>query len=307
MPAPTLVILAAGIGSRYGGLKQMEPVGPSGESIIDYSVYDALLAGFSRVVFVIKAEIEAAFRDRIGRTIEARCDTAYVMQRMEDLPPGLSVPAGRLKPWGTAHATLSCRHVVDGPFGVINADDFYGRGALRVLGDYLAGAGGPVRDYCVVAYPLEKTLSEHGPVARGICRVTKKGYLAEIRERTRIQRMDEQVCYSEDGERWIELPVGTVVSMNMWGFTPRVFRQLGHGFQQFLDRNREARERCEYYLPEAVGELVRGRRARVRVLPTDGAWYGVTYQADKPRVKEAIHNLVRQGLYPERLWQGQSR
>jgi acyl-CoA synthetase (AMP-forming)/AMP-acid ligase II len=192
---------------------------------------------------------------------------------------------------------------VDGPFAVINADDFYGRGALRVLGDYLAGAGGPVQDYGVVAYPLERTLSEHGPVARGICRVTKKGYLAEIRERTRIQRVGEQACYSEDGERWIELPVGTVVSMNMWGFTPRVFRQLEHGFQQFLDRNREALERCEYYLPEAVGELVRGKRARVRVLPTDEAWYGVTYQADKPRVREAIQSLVQQGLYPERLWQ----
>jgi NDP-sugar pyrophosphorylase family protein len=302
MPAPTLIILAAGIGSRYGGLKQMEPVGPSGESIIDYSVYDALLAGFGRVVLVIKEEIQAAFRERIGRTLEAQCDTAYVLQRMEDLPVDVAVPPGRLKPWGTAHATLCCRHAVDGPFAVINADDFYGRGALKVLGAYLADeAKGTVRDYCVVAYPLEKTLSEYGPVARGICRLTKKGTLAEIRERTRIQRVGDRTCYA-DGEQWVELAPGTQVSMNMWGLTPRVFPQLEGGFRRFLDRNRADLERCEYYLPEAVGELVRGRRARVRVLPTDETWYGVTYQQDKPQVKEAIQRMVRQGLYPERLW-----
>jgi len=304
MPAPTLVILAAGIGSRYGGLKQMEPVGSSGESIIDYSVFDALRAGFGRVVFVIKEEIQAAFRDRIGRKIEARCDTAYVLQRQEDVPAGMTVPPGRIKPWGTAHATLSCRHSVDSPFAVINADDFYGRGAFLALGGHLGGAaGGRVRAYCVVAYPLEKTLSEYGPVARGICEVTGHGYLAEIRERTRIQKIGEKACYSEDGERWIELPQDTHVSMNMWGFTPRVFPDLELGFQQFLDRNRETLERSEYYLPEAVGELVLGKQARVRVLLTDEAWYGVTYQRDKPRVKHAIHDLVRQGLYPERLWE----
>jgi hypothetical protein len=304
MRAPTLVILAAGIGRRFGGLKQMEPVGPSGESIIDYSVYDALLAGFGRVVFVIKEEIEAAFRDRIGRAIEAQCDTAYVLQRIEDLPPGLAVPPGRLKPWGTAHATLSCRHAVDGPFGVLNADDFYGRGALRLLGDYLAGADGPAPEYCMVAYPVEKTLSEHGPVARGICRVTKSGYLAEIWERTRIQRRGDRACYSEDGERWIELASGALASMNMWGFAPRVFTQLEVGFRRFLDANRANLERSEYYLPVAVGELVKEREARVRVLPTNETWHGVTYQQDKPRVKEAIHDLVQRGLYPERLWQG---
>ncbi len=305
MPAPTLVILAAGIGSRYGGLKQMEPMGPGGESIIDYSVYDALKAGFDRMVFVIKEEIQEAFRERIGRAIEARCDTAYVLQRMEDLPAGASVPAGRVKPWGTAHATLCCRDVVDRPFGVINADDFYGRGALQVLGRYLADeTRGPVRDYCVVAYPLEKTLSEHGPVARGICRVTKKGTLAEIWERTRIQRIGEKACYSEDGERWIELAQDTQVSMNMWGFAPRVFGELEAGFRRFLSRNRDNLERSEYYLPVAVGEMVRGKRARVWVLPTGETWFGVTYQQDKPMVKEAILRLVRQGLYPERLWEG---
>lgn len=303
MPAPTLVILAAGIGSRYGGLKQMEPVGPDGESIIDYSVYDALRAGFSRVVFVIKQEIEEAFRARIGRAIEARCDTAYVLQRLEDLPEGSTVPPGRVKPWGTAHATLCCRGVVDRPFGVINADDFYGRGALEVLGRYLADeTHGPLRDYCVVAYPLEKTLSEHGPVSRGVCRLNKKGTLAAIWERTRIERIDGRAHYSEDGRQWVELPPGTQVSMNMWGFAPQVFGELEAGFRRFLFRNRGNPERSEYYLPVAVGEMVRGRRARVWVLPTDETWFGVTYQQDKPKVKDAILALVRQGIYPARLW-----
>ena len=303
MAAPTLVILAAGIGSRYGGLKQMEPVGPGGESIIDYSVYDALRAGFGRVVFVIKDEIREAFRERIGRAVEARCDTAYVMQRIDDLPEGAAVPPGRVRPWGTAHATLCCRGVVEGPFGVINADDFYGRGALRVLGSYLADEShGPLHDYCVVAYPLVRTLSEHGPVARGICRVTKKGTLAEIWERTRIQRLGDQASYSEDGEHWIGLPPGTQVSMNMWGFAPRIFAQLEDGFRRFLVKNRGNLERSEYFLPIEVGNIVRGRRARVWVLPTDETWFGVTYQQDKPKAKEAILALVRQGLYPERLW-----
>jgi len=303
MPAPTLVILAAGIGSRYGGLKQMEPVGPGGESIIDYSVYDALKAGFGRVVFVIKKEIEEAFRERIGRAIEARCDTAYVLQRMEDLPAGSVVPPGRVKPWGTAHATLCCRGAVDGPFGVINADDFYGRGAFQVLGTYLADEShGPLHDHCVVAYPLLKTLSEHGPVARGICRVTREGTLAEIWERTRIQRVGGQACYSEDGNQWVELPPGTQVSMNMWGFAPRIFGELEAGFRRFLVRNRRNLERTEYYLPVEIGNIVRGRRARVWVLPTHETWFGVTYQQDKPKVKEAILGLVRQGLYPDRLW-----
>jgi hypothetical protein len=224
---------------------------------------------------------------------------------MEGLPAGASVPPGRVKPWGTAHATLCCRDVVGRPFGVINSDDFYGRGALQVLGNYLADeTRGPVRDYCVVAYPLKKTLSEHGPVARGICRVTKKGTLAEIWERTRIQRVGEQACYSEDGERWIELAHDVQVSMNMWGFAPRVFGDLEAGFRRFLSRNRGNLERSEYYLPVAVGEMVRAKRARVWVLPTGETWFGVTYQQDKPMVKDAILRLVRQGLYPERLWEG---
>lgn len=306
MPAPTLVILAAGIGSRYGGIKQIEPVGPGGESIIDYSVYDALRAGFDRVVFVIKQDIEEAFRARIGRAIEARCDTAYVLQSLEDLPAGAVVPPGRVKPWGTAHATLCCRDIVDRPFGVMNADDFYGRGALAVLGRYLADeTQGPIRDYCMVAYPLEKTLSEHGPVSRGVCRMNKKGTLAEIRERTRIARIDGRAHYSDDGGQWIELPSGTQVSMNIWGFAPRVFAMLEAGFRRFLVANRGNLERTEYYLPEAVGEIVRARRARVWALPTDETWFGVTYQQDKPKVRDAIRNLVRQGLYPERLWDDQ--
>jgi hypothetical protein len=300
---PTLVVLAAGIGSRYGGLKQMEPVGPSGEFIVDYSVYDALRAGFGGVVFVVREEIEQAFRQKIGRHVERWCETTYVFQRLDDLPPGFRLPPGREKPWGTAHATLSCRHVVQTPFAVINADDFYGHTAYRALGDHLNNAQDRdgVYDYCMVGYLLENTLSDYGHVARGVCTVDDSGYLQGIHERTRIEKFGTGARYTQEGETWTEMPGGTPVSMNAWGFTPSLFSELESRFRQLLDQKRGDNLLGEFYLSEAVGALVREGRATVKVLPSDEQWFGITYQQDKARVQQAIRDLVRQGVYPQNL------
>ncbi|MGD9317076.1 MAG: nucleotidyltransferase [Anaerolineae bacterium] len=303
MEKPTLIVLAAGIGSRYGGLKQLDPVGPSDELIIDYSVYDALAVGFGRVVFVIKDEIEDLFRERIGKKVEQRCDTRYVFQRL-DLPEGFEVPLNREKPWGTGQATLICKEMVDTPFAVINADDFYGRSAFQSLCDYLQGVqdGQGVHDYCVVGYRLENTLSEHGHVARGVCVVDAEGYLQEIHERTRIRKFGTTAKYTEDGQNWIEIPTESTVSMNMWGFTPSLFLELETMFPRFLRANWANRLKAEFYLPEAVGALLREGRVTVKVLPSDAQWYGITYREDRPRVEQAIRDMVRQGVYPEDLW-----
>ncbi|MBE0696591.1 MAG: nucleotidyltransferase, partial [Anaerolineaceae bacterium] len=223
----TLVVLAAGIGSRYGGLKQVDPVGPSGEMIIDYSIYDALRTGFDKVVFVISKAIEEVFHERVGQVIERQCQTAYVIQRLEDLPGGYSLPEGRVKPWGTAHATSASRSVVNSPFAVINADDYYGRGALIAVADWLRQTpevtGSGVANFCMVGYRLENTLTEHGHVARGVCTVDEQGYLRGVRELTHIEGDGGQARYTEDGATWHALPLDAVVSMNMWGFTPGLF------------------------------------------------------------------------------------
>jgi NDP-sugar pyrophosphorylase family protein len=302
---PTLVVLAAGIGSRYGGLKQIDPVGPSGEIILEYSIYDALNAGFGRVVFVISEAIEAVFRESVGRRIEKQCETAYVFQRLENLPEGFTLPRDRIKPWGTGHATLACRNAVDAPFAVINADDFYGRAAYRALGDYLRKAQDRdgLCDFCMVGYSLENTLSEHGHVTRGVCTVSEDGHLVEIHERMRIERSGQVARYTEDGKTWVELPRGTTVSMNIWGFTPSLFAELGIRFPQFLEKNSNNMQQAEFLLPVAVGELIKARRATVRVLSANARWFGVTYQEDKPRVKQAIQELIRRGTYPENLWE----
>jgi NDP-sugar pyrophosphorylase family protein len=304
MEKPTLVVLAAGIGSRYGGLKQFDPVGPGGELIIDYSIYDALKVGFGRVVFVIKDEIEEAFRERIGKKIEQRCDTRYVFQRLDDLPEGFEVPLDRRKPWGTGQATLSCKGVVDTPFAVINADDFYGRSAFQSLCSHLQGVqdGNGMHEYCMVGYRLENTLSEHGHVARGVCVVDADGYLQEIHERTRIEKFGESAKYTEDGQNWFEIPRGAPVSMNTWGFTPSLFLELDARFHWFLQASRANILKAEFFLPEVVGTLIQENRATVKVLSSDEQWFGITYQEDKPRVEKAILALIRQGVYPENLW-----
>ena len=309
MLKPTLVVMAAGMGSRYGGLKQIDPIGPSGEIVVDYSVYDALNAGFGRVVFVIKEEIEQVFRELVGKTIEKQCETVYVMQRVEDLPGGFDVPPGRQKPWGTGHATLSCRHVVHAPFAVINADDFYGRTSYQTICGYLENAQDRdgVRDYCMVGYVLKNTLTEYGHVARGVCTLNGDGSLTDVREYTRIKRFGEIVKFTEDGENWAEISDESIVSLNMWGFTPSLFPELEARFAQFLQESganahKANAHKAEYFLPNVVGNMVQEGKARVQVLPTNERWFGVTYRQDKPRVKRALQELIRRGVYPENLW-----
>ncbi len=302
----TLVVLAAGIGSRYGGLKQVDPVGPSGEMIIDYSVYDALRAGFDKVVFVISHAIEEVFRERVGRAIERHAPTEYVFQRLDDLPPGWTVPEGRVKPWGTAHATLTSRAAVNAPFAVINADDYYGRGALQSIADFLREGAekqetSPQR-YAMVGYRLENTLTEHGHVARGICSVDEQGFLAGVTELTHIERSDTGAHYTQDGATWHPLPLDATVSMNMWGFTPGLFPELQARFSGFLAASQANILKAEYFLPSVVNDMVAEGKATVQVLHTPERWYGMTYAQDRPVVKAAIHDLVSQGVYPERLW-----
>jgi hypothetical protein len=302
-----LVVLAAGIGSRYGGLKQMDPMGPSGEIIIDYSVYDALRAGFNKVVFVISKAIEDAFRERIGRTIEKQVDTTYAFQRIDDVPPGFVIPEGRKKPWGTAHAVLASRSSVASPFAAINADDFYGRSSYQSVADYLratVGQGG-IPDYCMVGYRVSNTLTEHGTVARAECQVDQDGYLITAIERTKIAHMGDGVAYTEDGEHWIPMPADTPVSMNIWGFTPAVYEDLDGEFPRFLEANMANIDRAEFYIPNFVTGLIHAGRARCKVLPTHEKWHGVTYADDKPQVKAALQALVDAGVYPARLWGGE--
>jgi hypothetical protein len=299
----TLVVMAAGIGSRYGGLKQVDPIGPNGEIIIHYSVYDALKAGFSRVVFVIRRDIETAFRETIGSEIERRADVAYVYQELTDLPSGFSLPAGRVKPWGTAHAVLCCKDVVTTSFAAINADDFYGAGAYRVLAGHLAKTQDRrgQRDYCMVGYVLSNTLSEHGHVARGVCQVTRDGYLRSIRELTHIEMLSDGIKYFDQPDQWAPLAADSPVSMNFWGFTLSLFDELEERFPRFLAQNME-NLKSEFLLPTFVGDLIREKRARVKVLPTDERWFGVTYQADRPRVQAAVRDLIARGRYPQNLW-----
>jgi len=305
MVKPILVVMAAGMGSRYGGLKQIDPMGPNGEIIMDYSIYDALNAGFGKVIFVIKKEIEETFREKIGNKIEKLIDTEYVFQRIEDLPKGFEVPEGRVKPWGTAHAVMSCRNVVDRPFAVINADDFYSRHSFQVLCDYLKDVNVKAEPYpfCMVGFRVENTLTEHGHVARGVCTIGEYGYLKEIHERTRIEKFGNAAKYTEDGNTWIEIPYGSMVSMNTWGFTPNLFKELDERFSKFLKSSKENILKAEFFIPSVVDELISEGKANVKVLPCKERWYGVTYQEDKPVVKQAIKDMIQAGIYPENLWE----
>ncbi len=302
----TLIVMAAGLGSRYGGIKQIEPVGPHGATLLDYAVYDALRAGFGKVVFVLNEAIAASFEERFGTTIARHCEVAYVIQRLTDIPVEFAVPPERKKPWGTGHAVLSCKRVVDGPFAVINADDFYGHAAFETLAGYLTHAEDQngFYNYCMVGYTLEHTITEHGHVSRGICEVDADGYLMHIRERIHIERRGAAIAYTEDGATWITLPNNTIVSMNIWGFTPSLFAELEQRFPIFLRDNVSALAKVEFFLPNIVGDLVQEERARVKVLHSDAQWFGVTYKEDRPRVQQAIRALIAQGIYPENLWQG---
>jgi hypothetical protein len=305
MSDPALIIMAAGIGSRYGGLKQVDPIGPNGEIVIDYALYDALHAGFGKIIFLIRRDIEEVFREKIGRKIERRADTAYVFQDLDNVPPGFVVPDERKKPWGTAHAVLCCKDVVNTPFAAINADDFYGRHAFETLCGYLSQSRDRdgLYDYSMVGYILGNTLSENGSVARGVCQVTPDGYLARVTERTRIEPRDGQVQYTENGTDWVSLPEDSTVSMNMWGFTPGFFAELEQRFPVFLAGNAGNILKAEFFLPTVVNQLLQEGKASVRVLPTSEKWFGVTYPQDRPTVQAAIRELVRQGVYPENLWE----
>lgn len=305
MKKPVLVIMAAGMGSRYGGLKQIDPVDEQGHIIIDFSIYDAKLAGFEKVIFIIKKEDEKDFREAIGERIEKVMDVAYVYQELNNIPEGYNVPKERVKPWGTAHAVLSCKNEIDGPFAVINADDYYGRGAFQKIYDYLVTHQDDEKyRYAMVGYQLENTLTENGHVARGICEIDKDGELLRVTERTRIEKGGDGAAYTEDeGATWVSLPERTIVSMNMWGFTAGFLKEIENGFEAFLQKGlQENPLKCEYFLPAVVSNLLDEDRAAVKVLTTEDKWYGVTYKEDKPMVEQAIKNLKKSGLYPGNLW-----
>lgn len=293
----TLVVLAAGRGSRYRGLKQVDEVGPSGEALMDYSLFDAVKAGFGRVVFVIRHDIEEQFRAHTGHGLGMAIPTEYAFQELSSVPGGFSVPAGRVKPWGTAHAILACRDVVKEPFAVINADDFYGRDAYRVIAEFLSRVEPRSGDYTMVGFSLNNTLSEHGPVSRGICAVDEKGYLRSIVERTRITKERGVVSVSMEDGTTGTLTGDERVSMNMWGFTPRVFEQLESEFSAFL-RVSGNDTGSEFYIPTAVDNLMKAGKATVKVLKTDARWFGITYPGDKAEVVANVKRLVGEGKYP---------
>jgi len=298
-----LIVLAAGMGSRYGGLKQIEPVGLNSELLIEYSIYDALSAGFRRVVFVIQKDQECSFRQLLAGKLEDRCEVSFVHQDLTDLPPGTVLPPGRQKPWGTGHAVLSCRNAVRGPFAVINADDFYGRGSYEQLVRFLGSAGDAIDEIALVGFDLKKTLTTHGTVSRGVCSVNANGFLVRIDERTQVSLQEDwPVFWDSDGVTHV-LPSDSVASMNMWAFPNDFLRELSERFAKFLkDRSTDA-VHDEFFLPGVVGDLMTENRARVRVLPTAEEWMGVTYREDIPRVREGIRTLIEGGIYPRKLWE----
>lgn len=305
MKKPVLVIMAAGMGSRYGGLKQMDPVDDNGHIIMDFSIYDAMRAGFEKVVFIIKKENEALFKECVGDRVAQRMQVEYVFQDIHNLPEGYSVPEGREKPWGTGHAVLSCLSVVDGPFAVINADDYYGKEAFQIIYDFLTSHQDNEKyQYTMVGYYLKNTLTENGHVARGVCTANAEGKLTGITERTRIEKHADGPAYTEDdGKTWTKLPEDTIVSMNMWGFTSGILQELNDRFACFLERNLPKNPlKCEYFLPFVVDELLKENKAEVTVLKSPDRWYGVTYKEDKPVVVEAIKAMKAAGLYPEGEW-----
>ena len=299
---PTLVIMAAGMGSRFGGLKQMTPVDAEGHFIIDFSLYDAYQAGFRRVAFIIKREIEQTFRETIGARMEKWFHVDYVYQELDRLPEGFAVPEGRKKPWGTAHAVACCRGVVEGPFAVINSDDFYGRGAYEEIYRFLTEHETP-HHYAMLGYQLRNTVTEFGSVARGVCHV-QDGMLLDITERTKIFKRGQDAAYTEDGETFVPLSGDTQVSMNFWGFTPEILDEIWDAFPAFLAENLPVNpEKCEFYLPTFVGRRLAEGKVSVRVLPCMETWHGVTYKEDLDSVKSAIGQLKREGKYPARLWE----
>ncbi|MDO5545468.1 MAG: sugar phosphate nucleotidyltransferase [Eubacteriales bacterium] len=300
---PVLVVMAAGMGSRYGGLKQIDPVGSQGEAILDYSIYDAHQAGFETVVIIIKEAIRKDFMDTVGKRLEkAPVEIRYAYQELDKLPAGITIPEGRTKPWGTSHAVLCAREQIDGaPFAVINADDYYGKAAFKVIYDALASMTDPC-GYCMVGYELGKTVTENGSVARGVCQIDDNGYLTEVIERTSIETYEGGIRFQENGE-YTDLPAETTVSMNMWGFMPGFLDEIDARFGAFLKEAIPTNPlKCEYFLPLPVSQLIKEGKASVKVLTSPDRWFGVTYAADKPVVVAALKAMTDEGKYPDGLW-----
>jgi dTDP-glucose pyrophosphorylase len=298
---PTLLVLAAGMGSRYGKLKQLDPVGPRGEVILDYSVYDAIRAGFGKVVFVIRKEFEDEFKNAIGPKFKDKIEVEYVFQELENIPEGFTVPEGRVKPWGTSHAVMMAKDYIREPFTVINADDFYGAEAFKIIADNLSNISADDRvNYFMVGYPLNKTLSDFGSVSRGISEVDEGGFLKKITERTYIEKTLNGARY-KDGEDYKDLTGNEITSMNFFGFTPSYFEYSENMFKDFLDKNKD-NLKAEFYMPSVVNSLVEEGRIKLKVLSTNTEWFGITYLEDKLFVEEKLRDLIKVGVYPEELW-----
>lgn len=305
---PVLVVMAAGMGSRYGGLKQIDPVGSQGEAILDYSIYDAHQAGFDTVVIIIKEAIKEDFLSTVGKRLEkAPVEVRYAYQELSKLPAGYTIPEGRTKPWGTSHAVLSAAEAIDGaPFAVINADDYYGKHAFKVIYDQLCATTDPTA-HCMVGYELGKTVTENGSVARGICVTDDDHNLTDITERTRIEQFADGIRFTEDGENWVDVAPETTVSMNMWGFMPSFLTEINTRFSSFLDKALVDNPiKCEYFLALPIAELIAEGKGSVKVLTSPDRWYGVTYAADKPVVVAALRSMTEAGLYPDGLWGGKA-
>ena len=304
MKQPTLVVLAAGMGSRYGGLKQLDGVGPSGETIMDYSIYDAIRAGFGKVVFVIRRTFEQEFREKIISKYEHKIPVEIVFQDLDKLPKGFSVPEGREKPWGTNHAVMMAEEVINEPFAVINADDFYGRHGFAIIADKLRSVSDETNKYCMVGYRVGNTLSESGTVARGVCEVNAEGLLTGVVERTSIARDETgKIAFTDEDGKTVYLDENTPVSMNMWGFTPDYFEYSEAYFKEFLaDEKNRTNLKAEFFIPLMVNKLVNDKTATVKVLDTTSKWFGVTYSADREGTVERIQSLVNEGVYPAKLF-----
>ena len=297
---PTLFVLAAGMGSRYGGLKQIDGLGPNGETIMDYSVYDALRAGFGKVVFVIRKDFEEAFREVVISKYADKVPCEVCFQSVDKVPEGCTYNPERTKPWGTNHAVLMAKDLIREPFAVINADDFYGRESFQVLADYLKSVEGTTGKYCMVGYRVANTLSENGSVSRGVCATDENGYLTDVVERTKIEKVGDKIIYTEDGVD-TEIAPNSPVSMNMWGFTPEYFEYVEKAFVEFLQaRGQELKS--EFYIPTLVNDMIRSGKATCKVLDTTSKWFGVTYAEDRPQVVMKINSLVKEGVYPEKLF-----
>jgi hypothetical protein len=301
---PTLLLLAAGMGSRYGGLKQLDGLGPNGETIMDYSIYDAIKAGFGKIVFVIRKDFEQEFREKILSKYEGHIPAELVFQSLDSLPEGFTPPEGRVKPWGTNHAVMMAAKAIHEPFCVINCDDFYNRDAYMVMGQFLSNLPeGSANSYAMVGFRVGNTLSENGTVARGICSKDDEGNLTTVVERTEIMRVNGPICYKDEQGEWIPVEDNTPVSMNMWGFTPDYFEHSELYFKEFLsDPKNMTNLKAEFFIPLMVNKLINEKTATVKVLDTTSKWFGVTYSADRPSVVEKIQSLVDEGVYPDRLF-----